>query len=230
MSERIQKLFTNYHKKYDRANHIYSLGIDRKWRQDAATEAIINKHMYKILDIAAGTADLAIMIADEAIEEGKSVEITGIDFNKEMLSLGREKIRKKGINNISLEWGDALNIEAKDSSFDVATSAFALRNFDDINKFFKELHRVLKKNGKFVILEMGNPDKAAQRAIFQFYFGILMRPVGYIIGIDAYKWLLKSITNFDKKKAISMLKSSGFRNVKTRSLATGVGFLITGYK
>ncbi len=230
MSERIQKLFTDYHGKYDRANHVYSLGVDIGWRKEAAKEAMIAKESCMVLDIATGTADVAMMIAQDAARMGKKVEITGVDFNKEMLQVGKEKVEKAGLTNVSLETGDALSMDLPDSSFDVATCAFALRNFDDLGRFFNELYRVLKKDGKFVILEMGNPDRAYQRAIFYAYFGILMRPLGYVLGIDAYKWLLYSIRHFDKKSAVSMLKSRGFRDVKTRELATGVGFLITGFK
>lgn len=230
MSERIRKLFSEYHGKYDSANHVYSMGIDILWRKDAVREAMIAKRAFRILDIATGTADVAIMLAEESAARGKRVEITGMDFNREMLETGRKKVAKKGLGNVSLRQGDALSMDLGDSSYDVATCAFALRNFDDLGKFFGELHRVLKKDGKFVILEMGNPDGPVQRAIFQFYFGVLMRPLGYAIGIDAYRWLLYSITHFNKKKAVKMLKDEGFRNVKTRPLAMGVGFLITGIK
>ena len=230
MSERIRKLFSEYHGKYDGANHIYSLGIDISWRKEAVKEAMLDKRSFNILDVATGTADVAIMLAEEAMRHGKRVEITGMDFNNEMLKTGREKVARKNLGNISLFKGDALSMDFADSSYDLATCAFALRNFDDLRSFFKELHRVLKKNGKFVILEMGNPDDPVRRAVFQFYFGVLMRPLGYIIGIDAYKWLLHSITHFDKKSAVRMLKEEGFRSVKTRELAMGVGFLITGTK
>ncbi len=230
MSERIRKLFSEYHGKYDSANHIYSLGIDISWRKEAVKEAMLNKRSFNILDVATGTADVAIMLAEEAMRNGRRVEITGIDFNNEMLKTGRKKVARKNLGNISLLQGDALSMGLADSSYDVATCAFALRNFDDLRVFFKELHRVLRKNGKFVILEMGNPDDPVLRAVFQFYFGVLMRPLGYIMGIDAYKWLLYSITRFDKKSAVRMLKDEGFRGVKTRELAMGVGFLITGTK
>ncbi len=228
MSERINHLFTEYHGRYDLANSFYSLGIDRKWRRDAVKEAMIGKNGYSVLDIATGTAEIALLVAKNAAMLNKDVAITGMDSNREMLAVGREKVRKSGFRNISLVHGDALSMGLKDSSFDVATCAFALRNFDDLGKFFKELHRVLKRNGKFVILEMGNPDDPKQRFIFRFYFGVLMRPIAYIIGIDAYKWLLYSITHFDKKAAISLLRAQGFRDVRTRPLETGVGFLITG--
>lgn len=228
MSDRIDRLFTDYHKRYDSANHFYSLGIDIGWRREAAREAMIGKNSYTVIDIATGTADMAIMTAEEARRRHKEVYITGIDFNKEMLGMGKRKVERRGVGNISLMIGNALSMKVPDSSFDVATCAFALRNFDNLSRFFSELHRVLRDNGKFVILEMAEPESAFGRAAFRFYFGILMRPFGYMIGNDAYKWLLQSISQFDKREAIALLKSRGFRNVRTRLLATGFGFLITG--
>ncbi len=230
MSRRIKDLFTEYHGRYDLANHIYSMGVDIGWRREAAREAMVGKGRYKILDIAAGTGELSIMIAEEGARQGKRVEITGMDFNRAMLGLGREKARLKGLSNLRFELGDALSMRYPDSSFDVATCAFALRNFDELPRFFSELRRVLKKDGRFVILEMAEPDLARQRFLFHLCFGVLMRPLGYLIGIDAYKWLLYSIGHFDKKGAIRALRSCGFRQVRERPLATGVGFIVTGLK
>ncbi|MEM3838985.1 MAG: ubiquinone/menaquinone biosynthesis methyltransferase [Candidatus Micrarchaeaceae archaeon] len=230
MSERIHKLFTEYHSRYDWANRLYSLGIDNYWRKEAVGEALEAGGKIKLLDIATGTAELAIMASAEASALNKPIEITGIDFNDSMLEAGRKKVLDRGIRNIRLLHGDALAMGFASSSFDVATCAFALRNFDNLEAFFKELRRILRKGGKFVILEMGNPDSLVQRAIFQFYFGILMKPVGYAIGKDAYGWLLYSITHFDKYGAVRMLKQAGFKKVKVRNLVSGVGFLITGIK
>ncbi|MDE1860405.1 MAG: ubiquinone/menaquinone biosynthesis methyltransferase [Candidatus Micrarchaeota archaeon] len=230
MSERIMNLFSEVHGKYEAMNHIFSMGVDIGWRKEAAMAAMLPERSFRIIDIGTGTGDLALAINREAVRKKKDVRITGIDFNGDMLGIARRKVKGLGLRNIRLENGDALSLHFDAASFDVATSAFVLRNLDNLDAFAKQLRRVLRKGGRFVILEMALPDDLPQRLLFKLYFRMIMRPIGYLIDRDAYNWLNYSISRFDKRNLIRLLREEGFRDVSARQLFTGVGFIVTGTK
>ncbi len=227
MSRESKERFDRIHRHYDFFNHLFSLGVDIGWRKEAANESMIGKKSYDILDVATGTGDLAMAISRAAKENGKSVKIIGIDFNQHMLDHAKEKVERMGIGNIRIERGDALEIRFGDSTFDVVTSGFALRNFDDLNRFAREAYRVMKKGGKLVMLDMSRPDNNLW--FMKSYFK-LMEAIGSLAGKDAYKWLTQSILNFDKHKVAGIFRKQGFSNVKVKELRTGVAFIITGRK
>ena len=229
MSKRIGRMFSDIHRDYDRMNHILSMGIDKSWRKAAAREAIIAKKSYNILDVASGTGDFTIALEKAAREAGKKVRIIGMNFNRDMLKVGNEKITKKKVKNIHLEFGNALSTKYKRASFDVVTSAFALRDFDNLGKFLKEVNRMLKNGGKFVFLEMALPDNKAGRAFFRHYFRLL-RKVGATVDKNAYNFLFDSIMEFDKDGLVKKVRLTGFENIKVRNLTSGIGFFISGEK
>ncbi len=230
MGKKINDMFSKIHNGYDLANRIYSAGTDASWRRDAARDAMIQRRSFRVLDIATGTGELAIDVANAAKSLGKDVTIVGLDLNKQMMDTGRSKVDKKGIGNITFKLGNAESLPFASASFDIATSAFLLRNLDNQDKFCSELHRVLKKGGKFVLLDMALPESILDRIIYELYFGVLMYPVSFLANREAYKWLRQSLATFDKKRFVSMLKSNHFRNIKVRPLTLGVGYVITGTK
>ncbi|MDE1825772.1 MAG: ubiquinone/menaquinone biosynthesis methyltransferase [Candidatus Micrarchaeota archaeon] len=229
MSERINHIFSKIYRQYDFMNHFYSMGIDISWRKSAALKAIIPKKSFRVLDVATGTGDLAIDIARQASKERKEVSIVGMDFNKKMLEVAKRKIDKRNFGNIRVELGDALKMRYPSGSFDVLVSGFVLRNVDDLDIFARQIYRVLKKNGRIVLLDMARPDNPAQLFIFNTYFG-LMRLAAMFADKEAYDWLVYSIGKFDKKACILKIKRAGFRNVRIESLRSGVAFLITAEK
>ncbi len=230
MGRRINEMFTKIHKRYDLANRIYSAGLDALWRRDAARSAMLSKNSFSVLDIATGTAELAIEIARTSSAMGKRVSIVGLDVNSSMLKVGRRKVSLAGFRNIDFICGNAEAMPFTPNSFDVATSAFLLRNLDDSDKFCSELYRVIKRGGKFALLDMSVPEGTIDRVLYEIYFGVLMYPVSFFAGREAYKWLRHSLATFDKERFISVLKSKGFRNLRTRALSLGVGYVITGTK
>ncbi len=206
-------------------NHLFSLGIDIGWRKEAAKEAMIDKSEFKVLDLATGTGDLALAINKQAKRQDKKVYIVGTDFNKPMLNHAKQK--SKGISNMRFAIGDALDIKYPDSSFDVITTAFSLRNFDNLGTFSKEMKRVLKKGGKFVLLDMARPEN---NQVFTIGYFKVISFVGSSVNPGAYRWLTSSIWAFDKQKMVSMLKKHGFKDIKLRNLRSGIAFIITGRK
>jgi demethylmenaquinone methyltransferase/2-methoxy-6-polyprenyl-1,4-benzoquinol methylase len=233
MSERINNIFTSIADVYDFWGHLFSFGIDGIWRgmvaEEAIDTAVIDDYEYKVLDVATGTGSIAIDISRKAKKAKKNFKIVGVDFNPNMIKIADDKIKKKRIKNICFKIEDAMDIGEPGCAYDVVTAGFLLRNVDDIEVFADELKRILTKNGKFIILEMGKPENKLLNILFKSYF-IFIRLIGSFIDKQAYDWLTYSILAFDRKKMLSILNEKGFENIKIKNLPFHIGFLITGLK
>jgi demethylmenaquinone methyltransferase/2-methoxy-6-polyprenyl-1,4-benzoquinol methylase len=232
MSERINKIFTDVSKHYDFMNHLLSFGVDKNWRKEAVDLSVklLDKiQSPKILDVATGTGDLAIELSKKLSNKKSFHKIIAIDFNKEMLLLGKKKSERLKIKNISFEVKDALKTKLPDESFDLSISGFALRNLDDLEVFAKEQKRILKKNGYFLYLDMAMPDGFSKRLFFQAY-SIFMKIIGFFVDYKAYSWLSNSISKFDKKKLLRILKDTGFKDIHYLELKTGIAYIVYGKK
>ncbi len=219
--------FDTIHRHYDFFNHLFSFGLDINWRKEAARESVMPKRSYKVLDVATGTGDFAIALSAAASSRGKTAHITGMDMNENMLLHARSKIGSLGLDNISVEKGDAMKMRYASASFDVVTSSFALRNFDSVDRFAAEAYRVMKKGGRFVMVDMAMPSRNAKAA--RAYFKVI-EIVGSVVGRKAYRWLTYSIIKFDKQAAAEKFENHGFSDVKVRDLRSGMAFMITGRK
>ena len=229
MSDKINNIFSSIADVYDFWGHLFSFGVDGIWRKMAAEEAISGIGGYKILDVATGTGSIAIDIARKAERAKKRVEIVGVDFNPDMIKIAEDKIKKKKIKNICFKIEDAMDLGEPGCAYDVVTAGFLLRNVDDTEVFAEELRRILKKNGKFILLEMGRPQNKLLNIFFKSYFFII-RLVGSLIDEKAYDWLTYSILAFDRKKMMDILKEKEFKDLKIKNLPFNIGFLITGIK
>ena len=233
MSEKINNIFTSIAEVYDFWGHVFSFGIDGLWRLEVAKEAVSsdngNLGDYRILDVATGTGSIAIDISRKAKAANKHVEIVGIDFNADMVNIAENKIKKKKINNICFKVEDAMDLVEPGCAYDVVTAGFLLRNVDDVETFSDELRRVLKKGGKFIILEMGRPENNFFNIFFKIYF-IFIRLIGSFIDKKAYEWLTYSILAFDRKKMLKILGEKRFKDLKIKNLPFHIGFIITGIK
>lgn len=209
-------------------NSILSMGFDRIWRIEAAKESVISKKRYKLIDIACGTGKLAIQIEKIVNKNKKSVEIIGIDFDREMLEIAKTESSRYS-SRIKFRLGDALKTVYNNNYFDVLTTGFALRDFDSLERFAKEAHRILKRDGKLVILEMSKPDRGIMRYLFKLYFKI-MKLEGMIVDRKAYEFLVESINAFDKKKLKRILMKNGFVGVEIKELPSKVAFMLIAYK
>src|SRR3989344_3070973 len=146
--QQIAEMFDGISGSYDFLNHFLSAGIDIYWRK-RAIEILKKSKPQKILDVATGTADLAI----EAVSL-KPEKIIGIDISREMLKIGKNKVSKLGLENkIDLILGDCENIPFKNDSFDAITVGFGVRNFENLEEGLLEMYRVLDVNGTVIILE-----------------------------------------------------------------------------
>lgn len=217
----VSRMFNRIAPYYDFLNHLLSLGIDRYWRKKAIS--MLGKDTYPhILDIATGTADVAITLHKYYPES----IITGLDISVEMLAIGREKISKKGLSPlITLLEGDSENIPFPDNHFDAITVAFGVRNFENLDKGLQEMQRVLKTEGKLVVLEFSQPHFFLFRYIFNFYFKYILPLIGRLTSKDprAYQYLYESVQAFPSgDKFLDALGKNGFKPIKCTPLTLGI--------
>lgn len=204
---------------YDRFNHFLSLNIDKSWRRKAV-KALAGSE--KLLDLATGTADLAI----ETIRQDKAAVVTGMDISTQMMAIGRRKVGQAGYSDrISLVEGSALDIPCPDGAFDTVTSAYGVRNFSDLDKGLSEMYRVLKPGGQLMILEFSYPDNRFIRAVYDFFFSNIMPFVGKVISKDAgaYKYFRESVKGFIWGQDMAdRIAAAGFREVSYRTMTFGI--------
>ncbi len=161
-------------------------------------------------------------------------QITGIDISEKMLAVGREKVAAKGLEDIiSFKTGDAEAIEEKADSFDVITCAFGVRNFENINQGLSEFHRVLRKQGRLVILELSLPTNPLFRRVYNVYFRHVLPMWGKVFSKDksAYYYLPESVVNFPQRADFSnMLEMAGFQKVNAKPLSFGIATIFVAEK
>ena len=226
--EQVATIFNNISHKYDFLNHFLSLGIDILWRKKAV-RMLAPHQPKKILDIATGTADFAI----EALKLNPD-EIIGIDISEGMLNVGKEKIKKKGVDNIiSLELGDSENLRFETAYFDAYTVAFGVRNFENLEKGLTEMLRVLKPNGTGIILEFSKPRKFPIKQLYNFYFNKILPGIGKMVSKDtaAYTYLPESVYAFpDGEDFVQLLTKIGYKNAKATTLLFGIATIYKASK
>ena len=225
----IAAMFDRISPKYDRLNHLLSLNIDKVWRRKTA-KALAKQHPTSILDLATGTADLAIAIA----KHNPQAHIIGMDISEKMLDIGKEKVKKLGFENqIDLRLGDAASLPFDDNSFDAVTVAFGVRNFENRDKGLSEIQRVLKPNGQAFILEFSMPEKFPMKQLYRFYFKHILPTIGRHVSKDpsAYTYLPQSVEAFPKPDDfLRILGDNGLKNGSARRFSFGIATLYTACK
>ncbi len=223
--EKIQEMFDVIATDYDRLNHIMSLGIDKTWR----SRAIKQIAGAKVLDIACGTGDFSIAIAKKT-----DASVTGLDLSEGMLKVMDEKVRKEGLQDrISTLQGDCENLPFEDCSFDCVTIGFGIRNFEHRETALREILRVLRPDGKLIILELSIPQNPVIRWFYKLYFsGITPTIGGWISGQkSAYRYLPASVIAFPPKDQwMKTMSDCGFSEVKHKAFTLGICRLYTGRK
>lgn len=227
--EQVAKMFDNIAGKYDFLNRFLSAGIDIGWRKKML-KCLKPLKPSKILDVATGTADVAIM----ACQLLKPEKIVGIDISAGMLELGKGKVAKRNMDSIiELQKGDSEAINYENETFDAVTVAFGVRNFENLEKGLKEIHRVLKNEGMVVILEFSKPTIPGIEQIYNWYLGMVAPEIAKMISKDrdAYKYLNDSVKAFPEGKGfVNILQATGFKKTNCRRLSLGICSLYTGIK
>lgn len=219
--EGVRKLFDNIAPDYDKLNHILSLNIDKGWRKKAVRNLVDTQEPLKVLDVACGTADFTIEIAQKV---AKGSEVIGVDISEGMMAVGREKIKKAGVS-AELIVADCEDLPYADNTFDRIAVGFGVRNFEHLELGLSQMCRVLTPGGKLVILELSVPSNAFIRWCYKLYFLKILPAIGGMISGNrgAYEYLPASVLRFPgPEKFIPMLKSAGFSQVDHTSLTLGI--------
>lgn len=228
-SSPIAAMFDRISPKYDALNHLLSLNIDKVWRLKT-TKVVAKNHPKAILDLATGTADLAIALA----KRNPQAKIIGMDISEKMLDIGKGKVKRQNLENqIELRFGDAASLPFEDDSFDAVTVAFGVRNFEDLSKGLSEISRVLKPNGQTVILEFSLPERFPVKQLYNLYFKYILPKIGGIVSKDknAYAYLPASVEKFPKPESFrNLLASNGLKNGKAKQLSWGIATLYVASK
>ena len=227
--KQVEKMFDNISAKYDFLNHFLSFGIDHIWRRKTI-KLIAKKNPTFILDVATGTGDLAFA-AEKKINVDK---IIGLDISNGMLEVGREKIKKRSLQD-KLEFiqGDSENLPFENDFFDAVMVSFGVRNFEDLNKGLKEIKRVLKPGGGIYILEFSKPKKFPLKQLFSFYSKLILPSLGSLISKDksAYHYLPASVDAFPQgEDFVKKLQKVGFSSSSLRPLSGGISTLYSAFK
>ncbi|MED9996615.1 MAG: bifunctional demethylmenaquinone methyltransferase/2-methoxy-6-polyprenyl-1,4-benzoquinol methylase UbiE [Paludibacteraceae bacterium] len=227
--EGVRKLFDNIAPDYDKLNHILSLNIDKGWRKKAVRALVDTQEPLKVLDVACGTADFTIEIAQKL---AKGSEVIGVDISEGMMAVGREKIQKAGVS-AQLLVADCEDLPYADDTFDRISVGFGVRNFEHLELGLSQMYRVLAPGGKLVILELSVPSNAFIRWCYKLYFLKILPTVGGWVSGDrsAYEYLPASVLRFPAPdKFMGMMRDAGFRNVTHKALTFGICRMYIGKK
>jgi demethylmenaquinone methyltransferase/2-methoxy-6-polyprenyl-1,4-benzoquinol methylase len=226
--QQVQVMFNNIAGRYDLLNHLLSMGIDRGWRKKLV-KLMAKDNPQRILDMATGTADLAIAAA-----QLNPVNITGTDIAEEMLAIGQEKANKLGLGGmISLLKADSENLPFRDAEFDAAMVAFGVRNYENLPKGLSEMCRVIKPGSRAFILEFSKPQRFPVKQLFRFYSRFILPVIGRLVSKDstAYTYLPESVAAFPQDdQFIKIMLDAGFSKAEFISLSFGITNLYIGKK
>ncbi|MBX2939131.1 MAG: bifunctional demethylmenaquinone methyltransferase/2-methoxy-6-polyprenyl-1,4-benzoquinol methylase UbiE [Ferruginibacter sp.] len=225
----VEQMFDHIAGNYDFLNRSMSMGIDKRWRKKAIL-TLREAAPQKILDVATGTADVAIM----ASRLLKPEQIKGIDISEGMLDVGRKKVHSAGLSHvIELLKGDSETINFNDHTFDAVTVAFGVRNFQHLEKGLAEIRRVLKPGGKLVVLEFSKPTSPLYKPFYQLYMKTICPLMAHLFSKSstAYQYLDESIDKFPEGKNFTrVLESVGFRNTTIQKMTFGICSIYCGEK
>ena len=214
--------------RYDLLNHLLSGGIDVYWRW-RTIRSLAERRPGRILDVATGTADLAL-----AGLRAHPDQITGVDISENMLAIGRKKVSRKNAEQyISLQSGAAEHLPFQNAVFDAAMVAFGVRNFEDLRCGLSEMHRVLVVGGSVYVLEFSKPRSFPLRQIYFFYFKHVLPIIGGRISQDraAYEYLPETVLKFpDGSDFVKLLEAAGFSRTTQTPMTFGIVTLYTGTK
>ena len=222
----IEKMFDSIAPRYDLLNRVLSAGIDQKWRKKVI-RLILEKSPQRVLDVATGTADLAIMAAHSGVPQ-----TVGVDISEEMLAVGKRKVVAKGLSEkVALQTGDAEKLPFEDAQFDACMVSFGVRNFEDLDEGLREIHRIIRPGGRLVVLEFSRPAAFPIKQLYGFYNAYILPNIGKLLSGDtaAYTYLPESIVAFPEGEAfLDHMREAGFKTVRDQRLTFGIASIYVG--
>ena len=228
-TEQVEEMFDSIAPAYDFMNRAMTFGIDRLWRAKAVRMLRTCPHS-SILDVATGTADLAIRMARDLAP----CMVTGIDLSEQMVAVGRRKVTQAGLDgSISLTTGDCLSLPMADNSFDCVTVAYGVRNFEHLDRGYREMTRVLRPGGTVCVIELSTPTSPLVRPLYRFYTRCIIPAIGRMVSKDrrAYSYLPESIAAVPQGyNMIRLMREAGLTGCICRPLTFGTCTIYIGHK
>ena len=225
----VEEMFDNIAPTYDTLNHRLSWDIDKGWRKKAIKQ-LAPFRPQKMLDIATGTGDFAILSAQML----HPLQLIGTDISEGMMEVGRQKVAEAGLSDhITFEYQDCTALTYPDNSFDAVTAAFGVRNFENIEQGIAEMYRVLKPGGHLMILELSSPVHFPMKQLYNIYSKVVIPTVGRLLSKEhtAYSYLPASIKVVPQGKVMTdLLSRVGFSEARSRTFTFGICSLYTGSK
>ncbi|WP_287371610.1 bifunctional demethylmenaquinone methyltransferase/2-methoxy-6-polyprenyl-1,4-benzoquinol methylase UbiE [Oceanithermus sp.] len=226
-ARKVRAMFGEIAPRYDLLNRLLSGGVDQRWRR-LAVRLATEKAPRRILDVATGTGDVALLLKRARPE----AEVVGADFTPQMLELARAKA-ERAATDVRFVEADALALPFADASFDALTVAFGFRNFADYERGLAEFYRVLAPGGRAVILEFPPPPEGFLGRAYRFYFWRLLPWIGGVVSgrPEAYRYLPSSVERFPRPERLAaMMQEAGFAGVRWRLLTGGIAAVHLGDK
>ena len=229
--EQVEQMFDNIAHSYDTLNHTLSFGVDRIWRKNAINFLLKNRTSTdSVLDIATGTGDFAIL----ACQKLHPKKVVGCDISEGMMAIGREKVKALGLSDIiTFQNEDCAKMSFETGSFDAVISAFALRNFQNLDECLKEMHRVLADDGHLSVVDLCTPVSFPMKQLFYIYKKVVMPLLGKLFSKDktAYSYLPETMDAVPQAEHMQgIIQQAGFHNVNFKRLAFGMCILYTAEK
>jgi demethylmenaquinone methyltransferase/2-methoxy-6-polyprenyl-1,4-benzoquinol methylase len=225
-TRRVGRVFSSVARRYDLMNDLMSGGLHRRWK-DRFVARVKPRRSEHILDMAGGTGDIAFRM----VSHGAHVTVS--DINADMLAVGMERAKARGLEGLSWKQENAEGLTFQDSSFDAYTIAFGIRNVTDIPAALKEAHRVLRHGGRFFCLEFSTSDWPGFADLYELYSEKVIPRVGKVVARDedSYRYLVQSIRRFPKPEQFrKMIADAGFSQTKAEPILGGLVCIWSGWK
>jgi demethylmenaquinone methyltransferase/2-methoxy-6-polyprenyl-1,4-benzoquinol methylase len=225
---KVNELFTRIAARYDLINDLQSFGLHRYWKRRVVKEAR-PKTGERALDLCCGTGDIALRLAE------RGAEVAGLDFSERMLEIARERQAKGSGNGARIQFisGDAQDLPFADSSFDIITIGYGLRNLTSWEKGLSEMQRVAKPGGRIVALEFGKPENPVWRVIYKTYLKLFSPALGLVFcgNAAAYSYILESLKKYPAQRAVAeKMREMGLESVRVINLLGGAMSINYGEK
>ena len=219
-ARKVQEMFASIASSYDVNNRIHSFGLDRWWRH-RVVKALSPVEGLEVVDVACGTGDLS-----EAFERAGARSVLGVDFTPEMLDIARARSRRARTTHIEYREGDAMRLELEDGCADLVSIAFGIRNVAKPEQALAEFKRILRPDGRLVVLEFSQPTNPVIRWCNELYCNQLMPRTAAFLARDrsgAYRYLPKSVSSFmSRTELAAAIEAAGFTNLKLVPMSFGV--------